>query len=90
MQSKYGDDQPFIDCQAQEITHFLQPQQRQQQRRRLQHHERPLSAIEDLFHLFYICLLSSTVSLILIVELFHLFCSDGNQFIFFGSEWTSY
>lgn len=48
---------------------------------------RPLSAIEDLFHLFVYHLYSA--SLILIVELLHLFCSDGAINLHFRSEWLA-
>lgn len=61
MQNKYGDGRETMDCEAQEITHFLWQQQKHRRHRhhhcRPRPHPRPLSAAVDLFA-FYLFIVS--------------------------------
>lgn len=63
MQNKYGDGRETMDCEAQEITHFLRQQQNHRRHRhhhrhcRPRLHPRPLSAAVDLFA-FYLFIVS--------------------------------
>lgn len=64
MQNKYGDGRETMDCEAQEIIHFLWQQQNHRRHRHHHHHShcpprpRPLSAAVDLFA-FYLFIVSN-------------------------------